>query len=62
MTLCPNDRKVQLKVCVYSFGRVRRDSAFSSFYRNLFSVIQFSISDMYVLAEVIGLGTSWERI
>ena len=62
MTLWQNEREVQLKVCVHLFGCIRRHSVLSSFNCNLFSVIEFFISEVHFLTEVIGLWTSWGGI
>ena len=40
MTLCPNEREVQLKFCVHIFRRMKRHSVFSSFNCSVFSIIQ----------------------
>ena len=55
VTLCPNEREVQFKFCVHLFGRIRRHSVFSSFNCNLFSIIQYSTSEMHVSTEEIAL-------
>ena len=53
MTLCPNEREVQLKFCLHLFGRIRRHSVFSSFNFNLFSIIKPFTSEMHVSTEEI---------
>ena len=55
MTLCPNEREVQFKFCVHLFGHIRRHSVFSSFNCNMFSIIQYLISEMHISIEEIGL-------
>ena len=44
MTLCPNEREVQFKLCVHLFGHVRKHSFFSSLNCNLFTIIQYLTS------------------
>ena len=55
MTLCPNEREVQFRFFVHLFGHVRRHSVFSLFNSNLFSIIQFFTSEMYISTEEIVL-------
>ena len=55
MTLCPNERDVQLIFCMHLFGRIRVHSVFPSFNCNLFSVIQYLTSVMHVSTEEIAL-------
>ena len=55
MSLCPNQREVQLKFYVHLFGCIRRHSVLSSFNCNLFSIIQYLTSEMLVFTEEIAL-------
>ena len=55
MTLCPNEREMQLKFCVHLFGRIRRHSVCSSFNSNLVSIIQYLTTKMHVPTEEIVL-------
>ena len=53
MTLCPNEREVQLQFFVHLFGHIRRHSVYSSFNCNLFSIIQYFTSEMHIFMEDI---------
>ena len=55
MTLCLNEREVQIRFFLHLFGRIRRHSVFSSFNCNLFSIIQYFTSEMHISTEEIAL-------
>ena len=55
MTLCPNEREVQIKFCVHLFGHIKRYSVFSLFNCILLSIIQYLTSEMHVSTEEITL-------
>ena len=55
MTLCPNQREVQINFLVHLFGHIRRHSVFSSFNCNLISIMQYLTSEMHISTEEIAL-------
>ena len=55
MTLCPNEREVKYIFFVHLFARMRRNSVFSSFNCDLFSIIQYLTSEMHIYTEEIAL-------
>ena len=61
-TLCPNEREMLINFFWHVFGGTRRNSVFSSFNWNLFSIIKYLTSEMHASNEEIALCTCWGRI